>query len=257
MSIKTANLTSLAAAAVLASLVPGISNAGGKVEFPFDPADFPDPPIVDNPYGPLVPGTTFIYRAEGDDECEEVHVIVRDPTVAPYIKFIERVHVLVVEDLAYVDADCDGNPQKVEETFDWYAQDHDGNVWYLGENTKECDENGCNDPAGSWQAGIEGAVAGLVMLAEPHAGDRYRQEFLEGEAEDQAKVLRVDVWVSLYRDDAIAPGEFHHCLTTKEWTRLAHGEIEKKYYCPGIGLVAVDELKGKTLRFELVEIIGP
>jgi len=257
VKITRASLISFAAAMALASVAATTSHAGGKVALPFDPADFPSPPVVDNSYLPLMPGTTFIYRAEGDDECEEVHVIVRDPTIAPFIKFIAGVHVLVVEDLAYIDEDCDGDLQKVEETFDWYAQDQGGNVWYLGEDTNECDETGCNDPAGSWEAGVDGAVAGLIMLAEPRPGDQYRQEFLKDEAEDQAKILRVDSWISLYRDDAIDPGEFHNCLTSKEWTRLAHGEIEKKYYCPEIGLVAVDELKGKMLRFELVEIVRP
>lgn len=95
------------------------------------------------------------------------------------------------------------------------------------------------------------------MLADPRPGDRYRQEFYEDHAEDEAAVLRVKVWVSLYREDAYLPADFHNCLKTKEWTPLERGFIEQKFYCPEVGLVAVDEHHGKRIRLELVEVTTP
>jgi hypothetical protein len=123
----------------------------------------------------------------------------------------------------------------------------------MGENTKDCDGNKCSPGEGSWQAGVNGAVAGIAMLAHPQAGDQYYQEFQAGIAEDQAKVTGVTIKVILTRPDAYPPGHFTGCLKTKEWSALDTGAVEQKYYCVGIGLVAVDEHQGKTFRSELVD----
>ncbi|MGH6719934.1 MAG: hypothetical protein ACREER_11505 [Alphaproteobacteria bacterium] len=249
--LKVAPLV-LAAFATVA--LAGPAQSGGRIATDFDQASFSDPTNIDNPYWPLVPGTTFIYAAEGVDECEVDIFEVSDQT-----KTVAGVEALVIFDTAYIDEDCDGSGDiRAEITQDWHAQDDDGNIWYLGEDTKSCDETGtvCEDPAGSWEAGVDGAVAGIIMLAHPRNGDFYYQEFFEGEAEDQAKVLRLNTRVVLKRDDAIDPGRFTRCLKTKEWSQLAPGHVEQKYYCPEIGLVAVDEHRGKLLRFELVDIVS-
>ena len=141
-----------------------------------------------------------------------------------------------------------------EETTDWYAQDDDGNVWYCGEDTVEhmYDDEGNHigdSTEGSWNANVTGAEPGIVMLADPMPGDSYRQEFLEGVAEDMAKVLRLNAKVS------IEFGDFDNCLETKEWSPLERGAIEHKYYYPGVGLVYNTELSGgKTVKVELVDI---
>ena len=162
--------------------------------------------------------------------------------------------------LAYEDPECDGLALiLVEKTFDWFAQDDAGNVWYFGEETFDCEGAGsCELGEGSWEAGKDvadvGTIAepGLIMLANPRNGDQYYQEFYEGFAEDQARVTGVGVTVTLEREDAWPGSPFTGCLKTKEWTQLDPGAVEQKYYCPGIGLVAVDEHHGKELRFELV-----
>jgi hypothetical protein len=246
----------LAAATLLTAALPTMSRAGQKIDISFDADDFDDPLTIDNPYWPLVPGTTFTYAAGGDDECElDVFMVTGDKEV------ILGIETRVVQDDAYIDANCNGivdaGDTQVETTKDWPAQDKFGNVWYFGEDTLECDEGGCNDPAGSWRAGVNDALPGIFILAEPRPGDQHFQEIAEDEAEDQVKYLRLKVWVSLYRDEAYPPGEFHNCWKTKEWTKLDVGHIEHKFYCRDVGLVAVDELKGKTVRFELIDIVTP
>lgn len=258
----TARILACLGAAALVTAAAGSALAGQKIDITFDANAFDAPLTIDNPYWPLVPGTTFIYAAEGDDECELDIFKVTDG-----VEVILGIETRVVQDDAFIDENCngildDGEPQ-AETTKDWHAQDNDGNVWYFGEETLECDDEGCNDPAGSWRAGENGALPGIFILAEPHPGDQHFQEIAEDEAEDQVKYLRLKVWVSLYRDDAVPPGEFHRCWKTKEWTKIDPGHIEHKFYCPpqngafAGGLVAVDELKGKTVRFELVDIVTP
>jgi hypothetical protein len=113
--------------------------------------------------------------------------------------------------------------------------------------TSYASEDSCPSDEGSWQAGVDGADAGIVMLANPKSGVAYRQELSEGTAEDLARVLRLNASVS------IELGAYAGCLITKEWSPLEPGGIEQKYYCPtGGGLVLVREHHGKTLREELI-----
>lgn len=247
---KTRSRALLAAAAILTLSLPQSLAAGGVVKVPFSPANFSNPLDINNPLLPLVPGTTFVFRAKGVDVCEEVRTTVTNQTKAIAAGVTAR----VVTDVAYEDEGCDGGLIKVEDTLDWFAQDNAGNVWYMGEDTKNCDPSGtCTPGKGSWQAGVNGAIAGIVMLDHPTSGDQYYQEFQPGVAEDQAKITGVGVKVLLTRDDAYPPGSFTGCLKTKEWSALDTGAPEQKYYCPGIGLVAVDEHHGKTFRSELID----
>jgi hypothetical protein len=200
-----------------------------------DPADFVS--VIDNPYFPLTPGTTFTYEAETEDGRETDVVTVTHDT-----KEILGVTCTVVRDTATLDDVIE------EDTFDWYAQDKEGNVWYFGEFTTQFENGVPVGHEGSWEAGVDGAQPGIVMPADPQSGDSYRQEFLAGAAEDMAKVLRLNASVS------VPYGDFENCLETKEWSPLEPGVIEHKFYARGIGLVLVEELKGKTVRQELVDI---
>jgi len=212
-----------------------------------DPADFDAP--QDNLYFPQAIGTTYVYWAETEDE-----LIRNEITITPVIKNILGVACTVVYDVEWISPD-DGNTWFItEETFDWYAWDNYGNVWYFGEDTIEYlyDENW--NPAGtstegSWEAGVDGALPGIVMPAEPEPGMCYEQEYYEDEAEDMGRILRFGVSVS------IDLGDYEDCLKTKEWTPLDPGAIEHKYYAPGVGLVYIEELKEKTVRVELIEIL--
>jgi hypothetical protein len=200
-----------------------------------DPADFVSG--IDNPYFPLTAGTTFTYEAETADGLERDVVSVTDDT-----KLILGVACTVVTDRSTLDGVIE------EDTVDWYAQDKEGDVWYFGEYTTQFENGVPVGHTGSWEAGVDGAQPGIVMPADPQPGASYRQEFLEGVAEDMAKVLRLNARVS------VPYGGFDGCLVTKEWSPLEPGAIEHKYYARGVGLVLVEELKSKTVRVELVDV---
>lgn len=201
----------------------------------FDPGDFVS--VVDNRYFPLRPGTRFVYRGTEDGEPETVIT-----EVTHRQKTILGVKVVVVLDRVYL-----GGALK-EKTLDWYAQDEDGNVWYFGEDTKEYENGKVVSTAGSFEAGKNGAKAGIIMLAHPHVGDRYQQEFARGVAEDRARVL------SLHADVSVPYGSFHNCLKIVETTPLEPGAKGFKFHCRGVGLVKEDDVAGGTAHIALVRI---
>ncbi len=225
-----------------------------NLDINFNPADFPDKNVqainvIDNIYWPLLAGTNAVYFAETADGCEvnliAVTSAVKDDFQSPY----DTIEALEVADFAWFSEACDGEYVLHEKTTDWHAQDNVGNIWYLGEATEAYDdEANCISGEGAWEAGVDSAVAGIVMLAKPRKGLAYRQEFLEGEAEDQGKVLRLNANVAL----ASPFGPFAGCLKIKESTTLDPGSVEHKFYCPnsGPGLVLINELHGRTVRVE-------
>lgn len=211
-----------------------------------DPCDFNSP--QDNLYLPMALGETYVYEAETDDE-----VILNEITMTYDTKEILGVTCVVVYDVEWVFVEDQNNWFLIEETNDWYAWDNYGNVWYFGEETSEriYDEDWNwvdTSTEGSWEAGVDGATAGIVMLANPAPGISYRQEYYEDVAEDMGKVMRLNVNVS------VEYGDFENCLKTKEWTGLEPGNIEQKFYAPEVGLVMVKELKEKTVLVELIDV---
>ena len=136
----------------------------------------------------------------------------------------------------------------IEDTFDYYAQDAAGNVWYFGEDTAEYDHGRLLGNEGSWRAGEEGASPGIAQEAASTVGDVYRQEFLLGSAEDQAEVVAVN-------SSATVPfgGAYNNCVETEETTALEPEVDEHKFYASGVGLVlTIDEVTGD--REELTNI---
>ncbi len=184
----------------------------------------------------MSPGSRWVYR-ETDANGSEQRVVV---TVTDRTKQILGIDAVVVHDVVTEDSAVK------EDTFDWYAQDVDGNVWYLGEQTAEYENGKVVSTEGSWEAGVGGAQAGIVMPAEPRAGLSYRQEYLKGEAEDTAEVLSVDELVE------VPFGFFDHVLLTKESTRLEPNALEHKFYGRGVGPALVIALTGGGGREELV-----
>lgn len=203
-----------------------------------DPADFVAE--VDNPWLPLVPGSTWRYEVSVGGEVEETVVV----TVTDEEREVAGVTATVVRDVV---RDADGT--LVEDTRDWFAQDVDGNVWYLGEDTTSYEARKPTKE-GSWEAGVDGAQAGLVMPARPRVGDGFRQEYDAGEAEDQARVL--DVAAS--RETAY--GSWTDLLLTEDTTPLEPDVLEHKFYARGVGLVLEENL-GDDEVTELVEYSGP
>ena len=139
----------------------------------------------------------------------------------------------------------------VENTFDWYAQDACGNVWYMGENTKEYEHGVVVSTTGSWEAGVDGAQAGVIMPADPEVGLAYRQEYLAGEAEDAAEVLSLD-------EQAQVPfGHVRDAVLVKEFTPLHPRVLEYKLYAKGVGMVLAIAVSGGSDREELVDLDLP
>lgn len=218
-----------------AAASPPLPQDGEPVEL--DPADFVAE--IDNPYWPMAPGTTWVYReTDGEGNEQRVEVTVTDRT-----RTIQGVEATVVHDVVSEDGEV------VEDTFDWFAQDRWGNVWYLGEDTKEY-EGGKVSAAGSWEAGVDGAFAGVVMPASPEVGLAYRQEYYEGEAEDAAEMLSVDELAQ------VPVGHFEHVVVTRDFTPLEPKILELKYYAKGIGPILAIGVSGGSSREELVRFVS-
>jgi|SRR5215210_488140 len=215
----------------------GSSGKAGETYSPnIDPANFTT--NVDNKYFPLKPGTTYVYEGKTKEGTERNEVAVTSDT-----RRVMGVECVVIRDKVFL------NGSLIEDTFDWYTQDRQGNVWYFGENTKELQNGKVESTEGSWEAGVDGARPGIIMQADPKVGETYRQEYYKGKAEDMAKVLSLD-------ESATVPyGSFDHLLMTKDWNPIdpASG-VEQKYYAPGIGNVLEVGVKGTSERVELVDI---
>jgi hypothetical protein len=206
---------------------------GGTYAPAIDPAGFTA--VIDNPYMPLLPGARWRYEGTIDGERERVTVEVTSER-----RTIMGISAVVVRDSVLDDA---GEP--IEITDDWFAQDRAGNVWYLGEASRDYENGKAGSTAGSWEAGRDGARPGVVMRAAPAPGDAYRQEYLKGEAEDMAQVLRVGGSVR------IGLGAYDRVVVIKEWTPLEPGVVEEKSYAPGVGMVLQDNTAGEKGSLEL------
>jgi hypothetical protein len=234
----------LAAIAVLVTVAAcGSEDSGslptGSETVELDPAEFST--TIDNPYWPMRPGSRWIYR-ETDGEGGESRVEV---TVTDRTKEIDGIEALVVHDVVTEDGEVK------EDTFDWYAQDADGNIWYLGEDTKEFEDGKVVSTEGSWEAGVDGAQAGVLLPADPEVGMRYRQEYYEGEAEDAGEVLSLDEQVR------VPYGSFDHVLKTKDTTPLEPDVLEHKFYARDVGPVLAVSVSGGGGREELVRFTSP
>ena len=194
---------------------------------------------VDHPYFPLRPGTRWTYReVDADGNVLDVVVIATSMTR----RIANGIDARVVRDTVRQDG------QVLEDTFDWYAQDDEGNVWYLGEDTAEFEDGRITSREGSFEAGVDGAQPGIVMPAEPARGQRYRQEFLVGEAEDQGAVLSAEELVE-------APmGRYDSAVLTRDTNPLEPEVSEYKLYARGVGLVLTLDVSGGNGREELLKV---
>jgi hypothetical protein len=201
-----------------------------------DPANFTSK--IDNPWFPLIPGTTFTYRGTKDNK-RAVDVY----TVTSRTQVIAGVTCVVVDDRLTLDGVL------AEKTTDYYVQDRTGNVWYFGEDTAELDANGrTTSTEGTWHAGVDGAVPGIVMEATPTVGHALAQEFYKGHAEDHFEVI------SLSTPTKVPYGAFSGALRTKEWTPLEPDVLDNKYYVRGIGEVKEIAVRGPVEELVLVSV---
>ena len=207
----------------------------GDEQVDLDPASFTVE--IDNKYWPMEPGAQWTYR-EVDEEGNALDVVV---TVTTETKAIANgVTARVVRDTVTQDGAL------IEDTFDWYAQDADGNIWYLGEDTAEFENGEISSTAGSFEAGVDGALPGIIIPANPQDGMQYRQEYYKGEAEDNGEVLST-------QEQAEAPyGHFEDALLTKDTITIEPDVLEYKLYATGVGPVLVLGVSGGGGREELV-----
>ncbi len=222
--------------AIFAVLVGGIGLAKNEPYNPvIDPANFTTK--IDNPFYPLKPGTTYTYRGV-TDAGEELNTV----EVTHSTRVLMGVTCVEVIDTVFVNGTLE------ELTHDWYAQDLDGNVWYFGEDAKQYSNGVLVGTAGSWLAGVNGGLPGIVMEAEPQVGDLYRQEYLRRVAEDMAEVLSLDGIAD------VPYGTFTGCVVTKDFSPLERKFVENKWYARNIGFVKSIMVKGGIDTSELVSI---
>ncbi len=214
-----------------------IKNETDKINQTINPADFAGK--IDNAYFTLTPGTTFIFEGATRDGTEHIEVVVTTQT-----KNILDIDTTVVWDRVWLEEEL------IEETYDWYAQDNKGNVWYFGEDSKEYEDGEVISTKGSWEAGIDGAKPGIIMEESPKIGDSYHEEYYQGEAEDMAEIISLDESIK------VAYGSFEHCLKTKNWTPLEPGIVEYKYYSTEVSNVILETSAEGNERIELIDIIA-
>ena len=204
--------------ALLVWCVTVVAAEGGSKDYHpvVDPTNFVV--AVDNPYFPLVPGTVYKYVEKSGKDVAETEMTVTHDT-----KTIMGVTCIVVHSVV------SEKGKLAEETFDWYAQDKQGNVWYFGEDTKEM-HNGKFSPEGSWEAGVGKNQPGMIMPAAAAPGAPFRQEYSPGNAEDMGQIVAVKETMT------VPCGTFNDCVRTKEWSLLSAGS-EKKWYARGAGCI--------------------
>jgi hypothetical protein len=235
-------LIGLAAVAVGCGDEASSSDSGSTQDLPqgsehveLDPSEFTAQ--IDNPNWPMTPGSRWVYR-ETDSEGALQRVVV---TVTDKTKMIANgIEARVVRDVVTEDGEF------VEVTDDWYAQDADGNIWYLGEDTTEYENGKPVSKAGSFEAGVDGAEPGIIMPAAPEPGMTYRQEFYAGEAEDEGEI------VSLDEQAEVPAGHFEPALMTKDTNPLEPKVLEFKFYAEGVGPVLAVSVSGGSDREELL-----
>lgn len=207
---------------------------GGDYKPQLDPLAIAN--VIDNPYMPLAVGSRWRYEGESDGVQEVIEIV-----VTPDRKLVMGISAYVVRDTVTADGEV------VEDTYDWYAQDTTGNVWYLGEDAKEYENGVVVSTAGSWEAGVDGALPGVVMPAAPQVGEVFRQEYLAGEAEDMMKVIATSGAAS------VPAGSFNRVLKTQDWTPLEPEVVEEKAYAAGVGKLSESKVAGASGHAELVE----
>jgi hypothetical protein len=228
-------LVVLLAAAALTAQASGLAQSSTPA---FEDAQFSHPLDITNPYMPLKPETTFVYKGKSDGVPTRQEFVVTDQTKT----------ILGVEARVVVDTNWEGG-KLIERTEDWFAQDDEGNVWYLGEFATEYEDGEVIGHEGSWEAGVDGAQPGIVMKANPVVGETYAQENAPGIAEDMATVL------SLTESVCVRYGCLSNVLQTAEVTPLEPGNVEHKFYAPGVGQIKTVKVEGGEEQSQLVKIL--
>lgn len=289
-TIRTYFISAIAAVTTIGAS-SGDAIAGGLLDVEFDDAVFSNPTIIDNPYWPLLPAgvamKSFTYIGDGEDECvvNIVSIVAGDVKMDFAGDYAgSTAQVVLDQEWAFEEVDeCNAglvpdDSALAERTYDWYMQDDQQNIWYMGEHSRDFG-GGCPGPdvadadvedeecfGGSWEAGREDGegddavvgVAGIVVpgdfpiAGEPLENGNYYMQEVAFDAEDMAKILRQGASLSV--EDGLEPGDYENCRKAKEWTALEPGEsVEHKWYCAdGAGLVLIEGIGGGTTEQEVL-----
>jgi hypothetical protein len=240
--VAVASAALLGATAVAATSGPAGGGGSGNDCAGYDP-QVPAPgnfvATIDNRYFPLPVGRTLVYRGVKDGAS-----LIDTVTVTDHTRSIMSITATQVSDVST------HHGSLLEKTKDWYAQDGQGNVWYLGEDTEAFLPNGKVDTSGSWLAGVNGAQPGIIMEGDPTVPDAYRQECRSGQAEDMAWV------VSTGGSTTVPFGTVHRTLRTLEFSALEPAGVDQKIYGPGLGIVFEQTMAGGHEVSKLVRVSG-
>jgi hypothetical protein len=236
---RAATIGTVALAAPLIAATSGVPSKLAPIHGPYNPSIDPAKFVrtIDNRYLPFIPGTGYHFEGVRGKTPQT-----DDEVVTHRTKRILGIRCTVVRDTVSEQ----GKP--VERTFDYYAQDKQGNVWYMGELSLEKRHGRLVKASDSWQAGVNGGKPGIIMPAHPKRGDAYRQEYYPpGQALDEARVIGYGGSVT------VPDGTFKRPLVTLERSPL-EPQAEKKYYVAGIGEVKERAVKGHHEAFQLVSV---
>jgi hypothetical protein len=236
---------------VVLFLIVSLSACGSKstpedtAEFKhFDPGNFDNPTDINNAWMPMQPGTKWVYEGTAVDEEGNKFDRRIEFTATDLTKEIAGVRTVVAWIVDY------NNDEVIEKEIAFYAQDNEGNVWYLGEHPEEYEDGKFID-APTWIAGLEEARAGVKMLAEPKVG---AAKYFQGwgpavEWSDYGHIQKMGsetcVPVDCYKD----------VMVIAESSLGEVGAAQFKYYASGIGEIRVN-WGGQDATQEALELVG-
>jgi hypothetical protein len=202
----------------------------------FNAANFTGNPVVTNPYFPVVEGLVQNYVGAPADEQFSFTGWGPGPTILGIKTFTIR------------DRAIEGG-LLVEDTFDHYAQDKQGNVWYMGEDVTNYsyDKNGNligTSSSSTWRAGVHGALPGYIMPADLTVGFNYYQEHApEDAALDEGTTFAIVPSVT------VQAGTFTNVIKVLETSDLDNHARGFKYYAAGVGLIKEEEAVRPNFKF--------
>jgi hypothetical protein len=203
---------------------PGNADEDGfQCVFEVDPSDWSA--TGRNDWFVLEPGYVLSY--ENERKTATLVISVLDET-----KLVDNVETRVVEEreTAY------GKLKEVSRNY-FAISKRTNDVYYFGEEVDEYEQGVLASNGGSWRAGVDMALYGLMLPAHPLLGAKWYQEQAPEVALDRSEVKALDKTVST------PAGKFGNCLETEETTPLEPDAKEKKYYAPGVGLVVDGSLR--------------
>lgn len=216
--------------------------AEGTTTAAAEPGAAPDPgdcsAEIDNPLAPISSLSSKVFEgSEKNPETDQIILTRSEQTRLEETDEIAGYPVTAVEAKGYEDG------AQVDKTIAYYTQCGDGSVWFVGEKSDEI-EDGEVVASDEWQAGVDGAQAGLLMPADPKVGDTYQPERVPDVSETRSKVLQVGVSVTT------KAGKFTDCIKTEDFSPLDE-VTEFKWHCPRVGSVReqADGLNFDLLRY--------